>query len=65
MNLCFPYASVYMLALGLNDSQVGFVASVYMLSQVVWAFFSGPITDKAGRRKATAIFDFIAWSIPV
>ena len=64
MNLCFPYASVYMLAIGLSDSQVGFVATVYMLSQVVWAFLSGPITDKMGRRKATAIFDFIAWNIP-
>ena len=64
MNLCFPYASVYMLAIGLSDSQVGFVATVFMLSQVVWAFLSGPITDKMGRRKATALFDFIAWNIP-
>ena len=64
MNLCLPYASVYMLALGLSDSQVGFTATIYMLSQVVFAFLSGPITDKMGRRKATAIFDFIGWSIP-
>jgi len=64
MNLCLPYASVYMLAIGLNDSQVGLVATVYMLSQVVFAFFSGPVTDKMGRRKSTAIFDFIAWCIP-
>ena len=60
MNLCLPYASVYMLAIGLNDSQVGLVATIYMLSQVVFAFFSGPITDKMGRRKSTAVFDFIA-----
>jgi len=64
MNLCLPYASVYMLAIGLNDSQVGLVATVYMLSQVVFAFFSGPITDKMGRRKSTAVFDFIAWCLP-
>ncbi|MDR0554075.1 MAG: MFS transporter [Treponema sp.] len=64
MNLCLPYASVYMLALGMDDTQVGFIATVYMLSQVAFAFFSGPITDKMGRRKTTAIFDFIAWSIP-
>jgi MFS family permease len=64
MNLCLPYASVYMLAIGLNDSQVGLVATVYMLSQVVFAFFSGPVTDKLGRRKSTAIFDFVAWCIP-
>jgi MFS family permease len=64
MNLCLPFASVYMLALGLNDSQVGLVATIYMLSQVVWGLFSGPITDKLGRRKTTGIFDFITWSIP-
>ena len=64
MNLCIPYASVYMLALGLSDTQVGFIATIYMLSQVVFAFLSGPIADKMGRRKSTAVFDFIAWSVP-
>jgi MFS family permease len=64
MNLCVPYASVYMIALGLNDMEVGLIASIYMLSQVVFAFLSGPITDKLGRRKTTAIFDFLAWCVP-
>ncbi|GHV61077.1 hypothetical protein AGMMS49587_04260 [Spirochaetia bacterium] len=64
MNLCLPYASVYMIALGLRDTQIGFIATVYMLTQVVFAFLSGPITDKLGRRKTTAIFDFICWSLP-
>ena len=64
INLYLPYASVYMLALGLNDSQVGLIATVCMISQVVFAFLSGPITDKLGRRKTTAVFDFVAWSIP-
>ncbi|MDR0444135.1 MAG: MFS transporter [Treponema sp.] len=64
MMLCLPYASVYMLALGLNDTQVGFIATISMLSQVVFAFLGGPITDKMGRKKATAVFDFIAWCVP-
>jgi MFS family permease len=64
MNLCIPYASVYMLAVGLKDAELGFIATVYMLSQVVFAFLSGVITDKLGRRKTTAIFDFLGWSIP-
>ena len=64
MNLCIPYASVYMLAIGLSDSQVGLVVTVYTLSQVLWAFFSGPITDKIGRRRTTAVFDIIAFLIP-
>jgi MFS family permease len=64
MNLCTPYASVYMLALGLKDSEIGFIATVYMLMQVIFAFLSGAITDKLGRRRTTAIFDFAAWCIP-
>jgi MFS family permease len=64
MNLCLPYASVYMIALGLKDWEIGFIASVYMFVQVIFAFLGGPITDKLGRRKTTAIFDFLCWSIP-
>jgi len=64
MNLCLPYASVFMLALGLNDLQVGIVASVYMFSQMISALLSGAIIDKMGRRKSTMIFDFLSWSLP-
>ncbi|MDR1444056.1 MAG: MFS transporter [Treponema sp.] len=64
MNLCLPYASVYMIALGLTDTEIGFIATVYMLSQVVFAFLGGAITDKLGRRMTTAVFDFLAWSLP-
>jgi MFS family permease len=53
-----------MIALGISDTSIGFIATVYMLSQVVFALLSGPITDKLGRRKTTALFDFIAWCIP-
>ncbi len=64
MNLCLPYASVYMLAFGMNDIQVGIVTSIYMFSQMICAFLSGAIVDKFGRRKSTMIFDFLAWSLP-
>jgi len=64
LNLCIPYASVYMLAFGLNDVQVGIVTSIYMFSQMIFAFLSGAIIDKMGRRKSTAVFDFLAWSVP-
>ena len=64
MNLCLPYATVYMLAFGMNDVQVGIVTSVHMFSQMICAFLSGAIIDKMGRRKSTAIFDFLAWSVP-
>jgi len=53
-----------MLALGLSDTRIGFLVTVNVLMQVVLSFFSGPITDKMGRRKATVVFDVIGWCIP-
>lgn len=64
MNLCLPYATVYMLTFGMSDVEVGIISSIYMFSQMIFAFLSGAIIDKMGRRLSTAIFDFIAWSIP-
>lgn len=63
-NLYMPYASVYMLKLGLTDAQIGLVVSIGLASQIIGALLGGPITDKLGRRKTTLIFDMIAWSVP-
>ena len=64
MNLCLPYASVFMLSFGMSDVQVGLVASIYMFSQTIFAFLSGAIVDRYGRRFSTMFFDFLAWSLP-
>ena len=64
ISLCLPYASVYMLALGIQDANIGLLTTVGMLSQVVFGLLGGVITDKLGRRKTTAIFDFLAWCVP-
>jgi len=63
-NLYAPYASIYMLAFGMNDAQIGLIASVGMLFQVFWTLLSGAITDKLGRKRTTLIFDIISWSVP-
>ncbi len=63
-NLYVPYVSVYMLAVGLHDSQIGLIASVGLFFQIFMALLSGPITDKLGRRMTTFIFDIISWSLP-
>jgi MFS family permease len=64
MMLCLPYASVYMLALGLRDVEIGLLSSLGMVSQMVWGLLGGVITDKLGRRLTTAVFDVIAWCVP-
>jgi MFS family permease len=63
-NLYIPYASVYMLALGVSDAQIGMIASLGLLIQPIFALLSGAITDKYGRRRTTLISDLISWSIP-
>ena len=63
-NLYAPYVSLYMLALGLSDAQIGLVASIGTGAQVLWALLGGAITDKLGRKRTTLIFDIISWSIP-
>jgi len=63
-NLFAPYVSLYMLALGLTDTQIGLVASTALAGQVVFALLSGIFTDKLGRKRATLVFDILAWSIP-
>ena len=64
MSLCLPYASIYMLALGIKDADIGLLTSIGMLSQVVFGLLGGVITDKLGRRKTTAIFDFLVLCVP-
>lgn len=63
-NLYAPYVSVYMLALGLTDSQIGLLASIGLTCQIFWTMLSGAITDKFGRKRTTLVTDIIAWSIP-
>ena len=45
-NLYSPYVSVYMLALGLVDKQIGLILSIGWGCQIVIALLSGVITDK-------------------
>lgn len=63
-NLYAPYISIYMLALGLTDADIGLIVSISWGLQVVFALLSGVMTDKMGRRKTTLIYDILAWAVP-
>jgi DHA1 family tetracycline resistance protein-like MFS transporter len=63
-NLYVPYVSVYMLAFGLTDAQIGLIISIGLVFQFVFSLLSGAITDKLGRKRTTLIFDLLSWSIP-
>lgn len=63
-NLFAPFFSVYMLALGVTDQQIGTIASLGLVVQVFSALLSGVIVDKYGRRLTLFISDILSWSIP-
>ena len=63
-NLFAPFASVYMLALGVTDQQIGSIASLGFVLQVFTALLSGAMVDKYGRRLSLLVADVLCWSIP-
>ena len=63
-NLYAPYVSIYMIALGMSEKQIGLIVSISWVFQIFLALISGVVTDKIGRRLATLISDILSWSIP-
>lgn len=63
-NLFITYTSVYMVALGCTDKQIGLIASISLVLQMFFSLISGYVTDKLGRKRTSLIFDLISWSIP-
>ena len=59
-----PFATIFMYDLGLTSKEIGLIISIGFALQMVFALVGGIVTDKMGRRKATFIFDTIAWCIP-
>ena len=57
------YASVYMLELGVKETQIGLITSIGLALQIFTSFISGHLTDSLGRRKALLIFDLLSWSV--
>ncbi len=63
-NLFAPFMSVYMLAFGVTDQQIGGLASLGLFVQIFAALLSGVIVDKIGRRLSLFINDMLCWSVP-
>ncbi len=63
-NLFMPFFSVYMLALGVTDQQIGGLASLGLVIQIFSALLSGAIVDKFGRRLTLFLCDLLSWAAP-
>ncbi|NHN30457.1 MFS transporter [Paenibacillus agricola] len=62
-SLYLTYASVYMLELGLSETEIGLVTSLGLVLQIFTSLISGYLTDRMGRRMALLVFDLVSWSI--
>ena len=60
-NLIAPFVTVYMSALGITDVQIGLIASIGMIVQLVFSFLGGTIADKTGRKRTTMFGDMFGW----
>jgi MFS family permease len=63
-NLFVPYASLYMLALGVTESGIGLMAAIGMGLQMLWSLVGGWVTNRFGRRRTSLVFDLMSWTIP-
>ena len=64
-NMFFPFVTLYMFAIGLDDVEIGTLLTVGMFANFIMALFGGVAVDKFGRRKTLIVGDFFAWSVPV
>ncbi len=62
-NMFGTYASIYMLSLGLKETQIGLLTTINLVLQIFTSFMSGHLTDRLGRRMALLIFDLVSWSL--
>lgn len=63
-NLYKPYVARFMIALGLSFTEIGMVATVTYIAEIISAVLSGVLCDKMGRRWCTVVFDTLSWSVP-
>ena len=58
------YTSLFMAALGLSPTQIGWVASLMLITQMLVAPFGGYMADRFGRKRTLICFDTVSWIIP-
>ncbi len=59
------YMPLYMLALGVGEIEIGFLASVLFIMRFVGTLLGGYAADRFGRKRVLVVFDIMSWSIPM
>jgi MFS family permease len=59
------YFSLYMVALGVSELQVGLLASVMIAAQFISTLLGGYAADRFGRKRMLVVGDIICWGVPM
>ncbi len=59
------YLSLYMVALGVSEMQVGLLASVMIAAQFISTLLGGYAADRFGRKRMLVVGDIICWGVPM
>jgi MFS transporter, DHA1 family, tetracycline resistance protein len=58
------YLTLYMLALGVSEMDIGWLASLLILTQLIGTLFGGYAADRYGRKRVLVVTDIICWGVP-
>jgi MFS family permease len=59
------YLPLYMLALGVDEMQIGVLASVLILTKLISTLLGGYMADRFGRKRVLVVFDILCWGVPM
>lgn len=59
------YLSLYMVALGLDEITIGWLASALLLTQIAGTIMGGALADRFGRKKVLVVGDIVCWGVPL
>ena len=59
------YLPLYMLALGVDEMQVGVLASALILTKLISTLLGGYMADRYGRKRVLVVFDILCWGVPM
>lgn len=59
------YLPLYLLALGLSELSIGWLTSVFLLTQFIGTLAGGHFADRFGRKRVLVVGDILLWGVPL
>ena len=59
------YLPLYMVALGVSALQIGLLASLFIVTQIVSTLLGGYAADRFGRKRTVIVTEMVCWGLPM